>query len=190
MVEEGNHMSAAAASTTLRALAALCAGCAASISFAHAETDQERYQAAERLAVEHIALYRTADFDVFTNQKWHRIQESHANDVVVHWPDGRQTRGIQAHIDDLRAMFVYAPDSRIRQHAVEFATQEWSSIVGILEGTFTQHMPTPDGKTIPPTGKPFKVVFSAVDHWKDGLIDEEFLFWDNLTFMRQVGLAP
>ena len=160
-------MSAAAASTTLRALAALCAGCAASISFAHAETDQERYQAAERLAVEHIALYRTADFDVFTNQKWDRIQESH-----------------------LRAMFVYAPDSRIRQHAVEFATQEWSSIVGILEGTFTQHMPTPDGKTIPPTGKPFKVVFSAVDHWKDGLIDEQFLFWDNLTFMRQVGLAP
>jgi hypothetical protein len=33
-------------------------------------------------------------------------------------------------------------------------------------------------------------VFSAVDHRKDGLIDEEFLFWDNLTFMRQVGIAP
>jgi hypothetical protein len=33
-------------------------------------------------------------------------------------------------------------------------------------------------------------MFSAVDHWKNGLIDEEFLFWDNLTFMRQVGIAP
>lgn len=87
-------------------------------------------------------------------------------------------------------MFVYAPDARIREHRVEIATREWSSIIGIMEGTFTQPMPTPDGRAIPPTGKPFKVVFSAVDRWKDGLIDEEFLFWDNLTFMRQVGIAP
>lgn len=164
-----------------------------SISFlaapASAQTDLEKYQTAERLATEHIAKYRTADFDVFTNQRWDRIKESHAKDVVVHWPDGRQTNGVEAHIEDLKAMFVYAPDTRIREHPVEIATGEWSSVIGIMEGTFTKPMPTPDGKTIPPTGKPFKVMFSAVDHWKDGLIDDEYLFWDNLTFMRQVGLA-
>ena len=157
---------------------------------ADAQTDLERYRAAERVAGANIAKYRTADFDVFTNQQWDRIEESHARDVVVHWPDGRQTNGVAAHIDDLKAMFVYAPDTRIREHRIEIATSEWSSVVGIMEGTFTQPMPTPDGKAIPPTGRPFKVVFSAVDHWKDGLIDEEFLFWDNLTFMRQIGIAP
>jgi hypothetical protein len=157
---------------------------------AAAQTEVERYRTAERLAAEHIAKYRTADFDVFTNQQWDRIQESHAKDVVVHWPDGRQTNGVEAHIDDLKAMFVYAPDTRIHEHRVEIATEEWSSVVGIMEGTFTRPMPTPDGRTVLPTGKPFKVVFSAVDHWRDGLIDEEFLFWDNLTFMRQVGIAP
>ena len=157
---------------------------------AHAQSELERYQAAERLAAEHIAKYRTADFDVFPGQQWDRIQESHAKNVIVHWPDGRQTDGIQAHIDDLKAFFVYAPDTRVSTHKVEVATAEWSSIVGVMEGTFTQPMPTPDGKTIAPTGKAYKVVFSAVDHWKDGVIDEEYLFWDNLTFMRQVGIAP
>ena len=90
----------------------------------------------------------------------------------------------------MKAFFVYAPDARVSAHKVETATGEWSSIVGIMEGTFTQPMPSPDGKTIAPTGKPYMAVFSAVDHWKDGVIDEEYLFWDNLTFMRQVGLAP
>jgi hypothetical protein len=156
---------------------------------ASAQTELEKYQTDERLAAEHIAKYRTADFDVFTNQRWDRIQESHAKDVVVHWPDGRRTDGIEAHIADLRGMFAYAPDTRIHEHRVEIATAGWSSIIGIMEGTFTQPMPTPDGKAIPPTGKAFKVEFSAVDHWHNGLIDEEFLFWDNLTFMRQVGIA-
>ena len=158
---------------------------------ASGQTDPDRYRIAEQLANDHIAKYRTADFDVFTDHgDLERIRESHAKNVVVHWPDGRQTTSVEEHIDDLKAMFVYAPDTRIPEHKVEFATAEWSSVVGIMVGTFTRPMPTPDGKSIAPTGKPFRVVFSAVDHWKDGLIDEEFLFWDNLSFMRQVGLMP
>jgi hypothetical protein len=88
------------------------------------------------------------------NQEWHRIRESHANNVVVHWPDGRETKGIEPHIDDLKAMFVYAPDTHIREHPVEIATAEWSSIIGIMKGTFTQPMPTPDGKPSRPPARP------------------------------------
>jgi hypothetical protein len=95
---------------------------------ASAQTELEKYQTDERLAAEHIAKYRTADFDVFTNQRWDRIQESHAKDVVVHWPDGRRTDGIEAHIADLKGMFAYAPDTRIHEHRVEIATAGWSSI--------------------------------------------------------------
>ena len=57
-----------------------------------------------------------------------------------------------------------------------------------MEGTFTHPMPTADGKTIPPTGKPYKITMCTVGHWKDGVMDEEYLFWDNLTFMKQIGL--
>lgn len=44
-------------------------------------------------------------------------------------------------------------------------------------------------KTIPPTGKKFKLNMCTVEHWKGGLMDEEYLFWDNQDFMKQIGLA-
>ena len=30
-----------------------------------------------------LATFDTLDFDVFSNQKWTRLSESHANDIVV-----------------------------------------------------------------------------------------------------------
>ncbi len=154
-----------------------------------ADSELERYKTAERIAHAHIATFDTLDFDVFTNQKWDRLRESHSHDVVVHWPDGHQTKGIERHIADLKAMFVYAPDTRIEVHPVKISSGEWTSVIGVMEGTFTKPMPTPDGKMIPPTGKPFKLVMCTVGHWKGGVMDEEYLFWDNQTFMKQIGLA-
>jgi hypothetical protein len=148
-----------------------------------------RYQAAERMVAKHIATFDTLDYTVFTHQQWERLHESHSKDVVVHWPDGHETHGIEKHIEDLKAMFVYAPDTRIKVHTVKIGSGEWTSVIGIMEGTFTQPMPTADGKSIPPTGKPYKITMCTVGHWKGGVMDEEYLFWDNLTFMKQIGLA-
>jgi len=154
-----------------------------------ADGELARYQRAEEIAKAHIATFDTLDFDVFTNQKWDRLRERHAADVAVHWPDGHVTHGIDRHIADLKAMFVYAPDTRIQQHPVKIANGEWTSVIGIMEGTFTKPMPIGDGKTIPPTGKAFKIVMCTVGHWKNGVMDEEYLFWDNQTYMKQVGLG-
>lgn len=149
----------------------------------------EKYKKAERISAEHIATFDNLDFDVFTHQKWDRIHESHSKDIIVHWPGGHLTQGIERHIADLKEMFVYAPDTRINEHPIKFASGDWTSVIGIMEGTFTQPMPTPDGKLIQPTGKAFKLVMCTVGHWKDGVMDEEYLFWDNLAFMKQIGLA-
>jgi len=59
-----------------------------------------------------LHLFDVLDFDVFSNQKWDRLQESHAKDVVVTWPDGHETSGIERHIEDLKAMFTFAPRHR------------------------------------------------------------------------------
>jgi predicted dinucleotide-binding enzyme len=32
------------------------------------------------------------DFDIFSSQKWDRLGESHAKDIVVTWPDGAFAR--------------------------------------------------------------------------------------------------
>jgi hypothetical protein len=50
-------------------------------------------------------------------------------------------------------------------------------------------MPTGDGKSIPPTGKAFKINMCTVGHWKGGVMVEEYLFWDNQTYMKQLGLG-
>jgi hypothetical protein len=28
----------------------------------------------------------------------------------------------------------------------------------------------------------------TVGHWKNGVMDEEYLFWDNLTYLKQIGV--
>ena len=37
-----------------------------------------RYEEAERIGSQHLAVFDTLDFDVYTNQKWERFSESHA----------------------------------------------------------------------------------------------------------------
>src|SRR2546427_7355552 len=54
-----------------------------------------------------LKTFDTLDFDVFSNQKWDRLGESHAKDIIVTWPDGHETHGIARHIEDLKALFVY-----------------------------------------------------------------------------------
>ena len=149
-----------------------------------------QYEEAERLGRQHLASFDTLDFDVYTNQKWERFSESHGKDILVHYPDGHTTRGLAAHIEELKPMFVFAPDTRIRTHPVRIQSGDWTSVIGVMEGTFTKPMPGAVGKTTPPTGKAFKFQMCTVGHWKGGLMDEEYLFWDNQAFLKQVGLAP
>jgi SnoaL-like polyketide cyclase len=154
-----------------------------------ADNELARFKTAATIAKGHIATFDTLDFDVFSNQKWDRLKESHSADIAVHWPDGHVTHGIERHIADLKAMFVYAPDTRIHEHPVKIANGEWTSVIGIMEGTFTQPMPIGEGKTTPPTGKAFKLIMCTVGHWKNGTMDEEYLFWDNQSYMSQIGLG-
>ena len=144
----------------------------------------------ERAAVEkNLKTFDELDFVVFSNQEWTRLHESHSRYVKVHWPDGHMTSGIEKHIEDLKAMFVYAPDTNIAVHPVKFGSAEWTSVIGVMTGTFSKPMPIGDGRFIQPTGKKFNITMCTVGHWKDGVMDEEYLFWDNATFMKQIGLA-
>jgi hypothetical protein len=138
-----------------------------------------------------LTTFDTLDFTVFTNQEWVRLHESHSKDIKVNWPDGHYTIGIDRHIADLKALFVYAPDTRIKQHPIRFGDSkgEWTAVTGVMEGTFTKPMPIGNGKFIPPTGKSFALPMCTIGHWKNGIMFEESLFWDNQTYMKQIGLA-
>ena len=130
-----------------------------------------------------LTTFDTLDYTVFSNQEWVRLHESHSKDIKVNWPDGHFTTGIEKHIEDLKAMFVYAPDTRIKQHPIRFGSGngEWTCVTGVFEGTFTKPMPLGNGKFIQPTGKAFKMPMCTIGHWKNGVMIEESLFLDNQT---------
>lgn len=152
--------------------------------------DLAKYQDAEKTTAKNIETFDTLDFDVYTHQTWDRLGESHAADILVHYPDGHTSKGLHDHIEELKPMFVFAPDTRIEQHPVKFGQGEWTAVIGVLEGTFSKPMPIGGGKTIAPTGKPFKLTMATIGHWtKAGVMDEEYLFWDNADFMKQIGLG-
>jgi predicted ester cyclase len=136
-----------------------------------------------------LKVFDTLDFDVFSNQKWDRLHESPAKDIVVTWPDGHETKGIEKHMEDLKAMFVFAPDITIKTHPIRFGSGSWTTATGVMTGTFSQPMPLPDGKSIPPTGKRLAISMATNGHWKNGTMDHEWLFWDNQDFMNQLGLG-
>ncbi len=141
------------------------------------------------LCAARLATFDTLDFTVFSGQKWNRLAESHAADIVVTWPDGHETNGIATHIDDLKGMFVYAPNTNIAEHPIRICSGDYTSVTGIMTGTFSQPMPIGGGKTIPPTGKSFHLMMATIAHWKGATMDHEWLFWDNHAFMQQIGLA-
>lgn len=153
------------------------------------KNELKKYKSGAALVDKHLAVFDTLDFKVFTGQQWERLHESHAKDIVVYWPDGHFTKGIDKHIADLKYMFVYAPDTEIHEHPVKFGAGEWTSVIGVMTGTFTSPMPIGNGKFIQPTGKKFSINMCTVGHWTNGVMDKEYLFWDNQTYMNQLGLG-
>lgn len=76
---------------------------------------------ARKLEEHNLETFDELDYNIFTGQKWDELGKSHHKDIIVHWPDGRITRGIDEHIKDLKKMFVYAPDTRIKEHPIKIA---------------------------------------------------------------------
>lgn len=130
------------------------------------------------------------DFDVFNKQKWERLGETHSAELVVVWPDGRETKGLHPHIQDLKAMTLPMPDLRVSAHPLKFGHGDWTLVVAEMQGSFTREMPLPAGRTALPTGKPLRLRMAVVSHWKDGKVDRKLFFYDQQTWLRQLGLAP
>jgi hypothetical protein len=136
-----------------------------------------------------LAVFDTLDFVVFNRQQWLRLHESHAADVKVFWPDGHMTQGLDVHMKDLSAMFVYAPDTRVQEHSISFGAGRYTAVTGVFAGTFTKPMPFGNGRFMQPTRKAFKIPMATICVWENGLIVEEHLFWDNEAYMKQIGLG-
>jgi len=137
-----------------------------------------------------LVRFDSLDFEMYNKQDWKKFTVNHADNIKVYYPDGTISEGLYPqHIDMISPMFVFAPDTKIKNHPVKFGSGDWTCVIGEMEGTFSKPMPIGNGKTIQPTNKKFKLSMATVGHWKEGKMIEEYLFWDNQSFMKQIGLA-
>ncbi|NRA83688.1 MAG: ester cyclase [Gammaproteobacteria bacterium] len=176
---------------SLLVLASVCL-----VSGVHAENSKSNDQLTlkkllkdKAIVAQQIEKFDELDFEIFSGQQWHRVEESHAKNILVHWPDGHTTKGIDVHIEDMKAMFVWSPDLKITKHPIKFGAENWTAVVGEMTGTFSKPMPIGGGKTIQPTGKKFAITMATLGYWENGVMTEEYLFWDNQVFMKQIGLG-
>ena len=151
----------------------------------------EKFRSQWRQIDERAGHLEALDFQVLSHRDWTRLKQSHAKNVVVHWPDGRRTEGLNDHLVELKQLIVHAQDIRVRAHRAQFGSRDWTCFIVDLAGTFARPMLSTHRSKVSPTGKAFKITMCSVSHWnKRGLIDEEYLFCDNQSYMRQLGVTP
>lgn len=153
------------------------------------ENELLQYKADKMITEMRLVRFDSLDFYIYNNQKWEDMDISHDEGIIVHYPDGTTTVGLTPlHLESMKPLFVFAPDTKIVSHPVKFGSGNWTTVIGIMEGTFTEPMPMPDGSMIPPTGKKFSLSVCTVGHWEGGKLTEEYLFWDDQTFRKQIGI--
>jgi ketosteroid isomerase-like protein len=139
---------------------------------------------------ENMKLMQTLD-DAWNAQDLETFEQRHNADTVVRWPGQPRTQGVEAHKQEALEFFRTFPDQHLdnRPYKVLIASGDWTCSIAHFTGTMTGPMKGPDGKEIPPTGKSFEVDFCTVARWDKGQIVEENLFYDLVTFMRQIGIG-
>jgi hypothetical protein len=124
----------------------------------------------------------------YSHHEWSYFPEKHAGNIKVTWPDGSQTIGTQKRQEALKLMFAHAPDTRIVEDPGQHGIHNRTGVSGVLTGTFTEPLITGKGKEIKPTGQTFSVPIYAVGIWENGVMVEEYLYWDEEYHNSQLGV--
>jgi len=72
---------------------------------------------------------------------------------------------------------------------IRIASGDWTAVTGYLEGTCIRPMLIGGGKTIFADLQAIKLYMVTIGHWKNDVMDEEWLMWDNQASMKQIGLV-
>ena len=143
----------------------------------------------ERAATaKHLEIFDELDLVAFNNRDMKRIKQIHADDVKVYNPDGTITEPMPPHADELQFLFDTF-DFKVEKHIVGFGFGEWTAGISISTGKWLKPITMPDGTVLQPTGKPVSVKIATIARWENDRIAEEYLFWDNADWNRQIGLG-
>jgi len=145
---------------------------------------------AERAATaKHLEIFDELDLIAFNKRDMTRIKQIHSDNVKVYNPDGTITKGMSPHhAEELQFLFDTF-DFVVTDHIVGFGYGDWTAGISISEGKWVKPITMPDGTVLQPTGKKVRIKIATIARWKNNRIAEEYLFWDNADWNRQVGLG-
>ena len=98
------------------------------------------------------------DFTGWNNADWNGVfARHHTDDVVVDWKGQAPTRGIEQHIEAMKAYVESAGGTppQITSHPIAFGSGQWTCVIGEFEG---------GGRMV------------TVAKWVDGAIAEEYIW--------------
>ena len=112
----------------------------------------------------------------------------YAEDAVMFIPgEAEPCRGRKAIAENQGSYLRAMPDMTIKFSTIVIQGNH-IAFEGIFQGTFTGPLASPEGD-IPPTGRSVKAGFAFFAKVNaDGLIEEDRTYFDNLDFMKQLGL--
>ena len=152
------------------------------------------YEADLKTTENNLKLFDDLDLVAFNGRDMKHIADIHHPDINVYNVSTGDTEGFNpAHKKDIQFLFDTFSDFDIYEHTVGFGGKDkdgnqWTAGISKSRGTFDNPMTLANGKVIKPTGKKFDVRIATIAKWKDGRILEEWLFWDNEDWMRQIGV--
>ncbi len=153
------------------------------------QKELDTFKAEKETVAKNLALFDELDLVAFNNRDMKRIEEIHTPNIKVYNTNNTLTEGFDPkHKGELDFLFTTFSDFDIYDHTIGFGAGDWTAGVSRSRGTFNTPMKLPNGKVIQPTGKLFDVRIATLAKWKDGRIVEEWLFWDNEDWMRQIGV--
>jgi outer membrane murein-binding lipoprotein Lpp len=145
---------------------------------------------AERAATaKHLKTFDELDLVAFNNRDMPRIKEIHADDVMVYNPDGTTTKGMTPHHASELEFLFDTFSFKVSEHIVGFGHGDWTAGISICDGQWVKPLKMPDGSVLQPTHKKVRVKIATITRWENGRIAEEYLFWDNADWNRQIGLT-
>lgn len=140
-------------------------------------------------AEENLQRMKTLD-DSWNAQNWEVFRKRHSADTKVYWPGQPDpTRGRDAHQAESQAFFKSIENHlENNPYRVMFASGDWTCTIARWKGKMIGPWTGLDGKVHEATGKTFDLEFCTVARWQNGEIVEENLFYDQVGFLRQIGV--
>lgn len=147
----------------------------------------DAHQAERVQTAKHLATFDELDLEAFNSRDMKRIKEIHADQVKVYNPDGTITEPMGPHGEELQFLFDTF-DFKVVEHIVGFGFGEWTAGISISTGKWVKPITLEDGTVLEPTGKSVSLKIATIARWENGRIAEEYLFWDNADWNKQIGL--